>query len=483
MKQFIIFLVIISTTTFNNAQVGINTTSPHPSAAMDIQSGNAGKKGFLAPRMTTTERNTISAPAESLLVFDTDLKAFYYYNTSTSAWIKLNNDVSTKRNNYKLIKTVADLSAESVGGKYVLNTNTLYEINGTLMLDKPIDLNNAYIQGIDSGEDRIVSLGNIFDGSKGGSIKGLTLSSTSGKVVNLSGTSAENLIFRDCIIANSASVGSINNFGLVFSSIIQYTGNTTGITYSNISQLLLSNVGWFGNNTGTFEKFSGTFSLLEKQGGFSEVNGTAIGFDVSDNPTISGDAVLESVVFNGTNAAGYVKKYTTGTYPGYNFNNSWNVNSPGIPKESDDVSTGDINLDAAVGSGVLTSFTGTGNGSRKKVNGTTTSNSLFRFTKDGDNRITYRGNKKRFFQVAASVSYQATEDLTLILYIAKNGVIITETKVYGKGATGFFTNAGILALPIVGTVELKTNDYIEVWAERYSGSGNIQTLSLNLNAR
>jgi hypothetical protein len=148
------------------------------------------------------------------------------------------------------------------------------------------------------------------------------------------------------------------------------------------------------------------------------------------------------------------------------------------------VSTGDINFSAAVGSGQVTSFTGTGSGSRTKVQGTTTSNNLFRFEKVGDNRITYKGAKKRFFQVTASVSYQSTADITLILYIAKNGTVIDQTKVYSKGTTGYFvTDQGILAVPIVGTVELNNNDYIEIWAERYAGSGNMNTVSLNLTAR
>jgi hypothetical protein len=207
--------------------------------------------------------------------------------------------------------------------------------------------------------------------------------------------------------------------------------------------------------------------------------------DVSSNPVISGSAVLESVVFTGSNAVGYVKGYTTGSYTGYNFTNSWTVNSPGIPREGDAEATGDINLSSTVGTGSVTSFTGTGTASRIKLSGTTISNSLFRFTNDAtNNRITYRGNKPRYFQVSASVSYQgSTADMTLILYIARNGVIIENTKVYGRPSTGFLSSAGILALPIVGTVQMNKNDYIEIWGERFDGTGNMSTVSLNLTAK
>lgn len=55
---------------------------------------------------------------------------------------------------------------------------------------------------------------------------------------------------------------------------------------------------------------------------------------------------------------------------------------------------------------------------------------------------------------------------------------------YGKGASGYFVSSGgILALPVIGTVQMNKNDYIEIWAERFAGSGSMNTVSLNLIAR
>ena len=50
------------------SQVGIGTTNPHASAELDVTSTS---KGFLPPRMTTTERGLISSPATGLLIFNT----------------------------------------------------------------------------------------------------------------------------------------------------------------------------------------------------------------------------------------------------------------------------------------------------------------------------------------------------------------------------------------------------------------------------
>jgi uncharacterized protein (TIGR02145 family) len=62
-----------------HAQVGINTdgSSPDPSAILDTKSTN---KGFLLPRMTTSQRNAISSPVAGLIIFNTDEKTLNIYN-------------------------------------------------------------------------------------------------------------------------------------------------------------------------------------------------------------------------------------------------------------------------------------------------------------------------------------------------------------------------------------------------------------------
>lgn len=482
--------VCLLTGTIAFSQVGIGTAIPNASSVLDLQSTT---QGLLAPRMNTAERLAIVSPAESLLVYDTTEKGFYFFNSTTTSWIKLGNDASAKRSNYKLVKSAADLAQELVdggGSSYLLNTNTYYEINGLITLAKSINLNNAYIAGLDANEDILsYSGGSVFAGNtSGGSIKNLTL--TGGKAFDITGpgiATNSSLLVQNTIIAGmSTSVGSISGFGLYYGGIVQFVSNANGITYSNIGNCLLDNQAWLSNNNGTFEKFTGNFGLIEKGSGFSTVDGADIALDVSTAGLSVGTGILEGTVFTGTTSApgGYIKGYITGSYPGFNFSNVWSVNSPGIPREGDAEATGDINLDAPVGSGAQTTFpNGTGSTTRIKIGGTTTSNNLFRFTKELDNKITYRGNKPRYFQVAASVSYQGNSDLTVILYIAKNGVVLTETKVYGKGTTGLFTTSGIIALPIIGTLQMKKDDYIEIWAERYSGTGNMQTVSLNLIVR
>lgn len=82
MKKIVLLICLVSGYAGLNAQVGVNTATPHASAAMDIQSppGGSDNRGVLLPRMTTTERLGIVSPAYSLTVFDTDKKAFFYFD-------------------------------------------------------------------------------------------------------------------------------------------------------------------------------------------------------------------------------------------------------------------------------------------------------------------------------------------------------------------------------------------------------------------
>lgn len=63
------------------SQTGIGTTTPDPSAQLDVTSTD---KGVLVPRMTEAQKNGISSPATGLLIFQTDGSSpgFYYYNGS-----------------------------------------------------------------------------------------------------------------------------------------------------------------------------------------------------------------------------------------------------------------------------------------------------------------------------------------------------------------------------------------------------------------
>jgi hypothetical protein len=92
MKSLCQFFLIVLSLSFLSlditAQVGINIdgSSPDGSAMLDVKSTATG---MLIPRMTTSQRNAIASPANSLLVYDNDTKSFWYYNSTSLSWIEL----------------------------------------------------------------------------------------------------------------------------------------------------------------------------------------------------------------------------------------------------------------------------------------------------------------------------------------------------------------------------------------------------------
>jgi hypothetical protein len=69
MKQFFTFLAAVLLTATTYAQVGVGTTTPDASSALDITSTT---KGLLIPRMTADQRNAITSPTQGLIIFCSD---------------------------------------------------------------------------------------------------------------------------------------------------------------------------------------------------------------------------------------------------------------------------------------------------------------------------------------------------------------------------------------------------------------------------
>ncbi len=97
--------VVNSNNLFNNgSNVAIGTTVVDNSAILNISSTNSG---LLMPRMTKAQRDAISSPATSLLIYQTDnTPGFYYYNGT--AWVSFggSNSSSVSNSTDSLIYTV-----------------------------------------------------------------------------------------------------------------------------------------------------------------------------------------------------------------------------------------------------------------------------------------------------------------------------------------------------------------------------------------
>ena len=476
MKNKYLFIVVISLLLMINevwAQVGIGTVTPNASAMLDISSTT---KGLLAPRMTTLEKNSISSPANGLLIYDTDLSKFNYYNGS--AWVNFEGGASTSRINYKLVKSVADLSDELAAGggtKYLLNSTYLYEINGTIFVNFPIDINEAYLRGQDTRDDILFNNTGtaLFSGSKGGNIRDLLIVGNGQSAFNINGSAAQNLVVNSVVFTSCNGVGTLSNLGLVFFNISQFVSCNGGLTVSNIASFLMSNIFWTSTSTGTFLSLSGTFDDIQLSSGRVTIDAGEIGLDLSSNPTVNNAGSINGVAFTG--AGTRINGYTVGSYPGYKFSKAWDINSPGLLVETDNNATGTI----YISSKALTPIPGAN--APVKALGTTTAANLFRFDNGGaNNRLRYVGTKTKIFNISASLSLTSTSNnQVLSIYFAKNGSVLNSTRIQRKIGTG----SDIGAASISGTVELATGDYIELWLanDLASRDSTIENLNLHIN--
>lgn len=449
---------------FSYAQVGIGTANPDPSALLDM---NSTSQGMLSPRMTTTQRLEIDTPANGLLVYDTTENGFYFYEDDSWEPLKA---ISKRRNNYKLVQSTADLADELAvgdGNTYVLNTDFLYEINGTIIVNKPININGAYIEGVDSTADVLFNATGttMFQGNTGGGLRNLTLHGNGKQLFNISGGAADLLLITNTIFVGASKVGTLSGFGTAFLSITQFVANGDGLTINNIDSFFVSNIFWTATNAGTFMKFTGRFSNLQMNGGRIEAGSGEVGIDVSANPIINNDATLAQLSFVG--AGTLVKKYTTGSYIGFNFTKDWNVNCSGIPFETDQAATANFYYNGALTSGFAQNIGAAA--VEIQGNGTFTAVDLFRFrSENGNNDLIYEGKKTRNIQVNVSLSVRVQGGVGdfYAFAIAKNNDIAVET----NSIVNIISNAQIQNVGLSGILTLNPGDRIRVFVDQLTSN-------------
>jgi hypothetical protein len=102
MKKVILVLTLFLVFLNGNAQTGIGTSTPSPSAKLEVASSN---QGFLPPRIALTATNAaspVTSPATGLLVYNTATAGtapnnvapgYYYWNGS--AWVAILSNITT----------------------------------------------------------------------------------------------------------------------------------------------------------------------------------------------------------------------------------------------------------------------------------------------------------------------------------------------------------------------------------------------------
>lgn len=124
MKSTLVVVILLGFANLGFTQVGFNNPNPDGSSILDL---TAVDKGVLIPRLTSAQREAVSSPARSLLVFDTTEGKFYFYDGgqwyALNEWVKTSagNDVSLNGN----VNVTGSIAASGTvtASNYGLNSN------------------------------------------------------------------------------------------------------------------------------------------------------------------------------------------------------------------------------------------------------------------------------------------------------------------------------------------------------------------------
>jgi hypothetical protein len=234
------------------SQVGINTVTPNPKAALHVMSKN-NNTGILFPLLTTAQRDAIGAAAteDGLIIYNTDQKCYNYYNAGNTAWISLCG------NGQKAAYTT-DCNSVKVYGSYTqgtpLNNNNYVSVSVTVTIGGTYNIlaktpNGYYFEksGVFPGAGTyVINLNGVGTPVTGPqtdtlsfSYEGITDTTCTSKTVNVLSSQVSY-----GIICSGSSVSGIYNSPVQ----LDYNTNTVSIPLSNVNTAGTVNITTSTNN-------------------------------------------------------------------------------------------------------------------------------------------------------------------------------------------------------------------------------------------
>ena len=265
---------------FVGAQVGIGTFNPDSTSLLELFSTS---KGLLVPRMTSTERDLILAPAVGLLVYNTSTSSFNYFDTDWkdySAFVKnynsnLIDDITTTSmsnevvngmsitpqfagkykvafNSYYSNAPISTGPFPSVKGEVDLQSiyDNLYSLQGTTSHNVILGNGEALIPGIYDVEAAASTVGTLYFDGQGNPdalfvvrINGALSAGVTTKMVLLNEAKARNVFW---VIEGAASIEAS---AIIKGTVITNSGAITMGAGGNLEGRLFSIVGAISVNT------------------------------------------------------------------------------------------------------------------------------------------------------------------------------------------------------------------------------------------
>ncbi len=356
--------------------VGINNTTPHSSAILDVRSNT---KGTLLPRTSTISRLAILNPAKGLILYDSTVSSFYFYNGT--AWAP----ISASSSGWSLTGNAGTNPANNFIGT-TNNQPLRFRVNNVWAGEIHPSSANVFI-GVNAGNSATTGTANIavgenslfaitdgnFNTAHGYYSLALNKSGFSNTAVgsyaltnntigNHNTAMGRNALFANTIgefntaigegalLANTSGTSNTAHGYQALFSDIEGSGNTamgSGALFANTSGFYntANGFGALRKNIGSYNTATGTFSLIEN---ISGTFNTATGYDALGN-NISG---IDNTA-NGTSALKFNQSGSDNTAMGFQalFENKGNSNTATGSFALKQSNTGNYNT--AVGYGAL----------------------------------------------------------------------------------------------------------------------------------
>ncbi len=144
----VVFVLLFFATLIANAQSGVgigdSKFTAHSSAILELRTAD---KGFLVPRLTTDERNALSAQAANgLLVYDKETKSFWYRDTVAGEWRSITSTNIRLGNKHQILginKTGTDFEYKTLNGfenQVIIDTTTTA---GSIVIKLPQEIHTG----------------------------------------------------------------------------------------------------------------------------------------------------------------------------------------------------------------------------------------------------------------------------------------------------------------------------------------------------
>ena len=180
MRNKILLFFAITISMYSSAQVGIGTSNPDASAALEIQSTS---RGLLIPKLSKIQRDAINSPAVGLLLYQTDNNpGFYYYNASNT-WIRIgsNNTSNIAANTASITANINDIALKAPLASPTFTGTPSLPTGTTGITQSPANnstaiATTAYVDNAASTASRPLTDGNIFLGNSSNVATGVAIS-------------------------------------------------------------------------------------------------------------------------------------------------------------------------------------------------------------------------------------------------------------------------------------------------------------------